>query len=172
MKIYLIRHGQAIHNLSGNVGILDPELTDLGYKQCEKYKPQYFDVDMVISSTSQRALQTARQLFDCKIYATDLLLEYNTSVACNKHVDLTIQQSKFSNVDFDTYKVVELPIETTWDDGNYRAAKIIQMLQSIDDKIKTIAVVSHANIIRNIIYQTGTYKHEDLDNCDAYVIYK
>ena len=182
-KVYLIRHGQAVHNISGDVSILDPELTSLGKEQCEQFKSHYLDVTFVISSTAQRALETATQLFpscaadgacykhdpSTEICATDLLLEYNTGVPCNKRVDLETQQKLFPHVDFDKYKVAELPIELTWNDGNIRATRIIELLKSIDANV--IGVVSHANIIRNIISLLDKYKAEELGNCDAYIVH-
>lgn len=43
---------------------------------------------MVLSSTSTRTLQTSLLLFDKPLFATDLLLEYQTGVNCNaRHSD-------------------------------------------------------------------------------------
>ena len=76
MKIYLIRHAQAVHNITGNTALFDPDITDLGKQQCINKKEIYTDVNMVLSSTATRTLQTTSLLFDIPVYATDLLLEY------------------------------------------------------------------------------------------------
>lgn len=90
MKIYLIRHAQALHNVTGNTGLLDPEITELGRKQCLNKKENYSDVNMVISSTATRTLQTTSILFnEVNVFATDLLLEYNTGASCNCRHSIT-----------------------------------------------------------------------------------
>lgn len=82
MKIYLIRHAQAVHNVTGNTGLLDPEITELGKQQSLNKKEDYLDVNMVLSSTFTRTLQTTSILFDnIPIFGTDLLLEYNTGAS-------------------------------------------------------------------------------------------
>jgi broad specificity phosphatase PhoE len=173
MKIYLIRHAQAEHNVNGNIGLFDPSITQFGKQQCNNKKHLYNDVKIVISSTSTRALQTTELLFkdlDVKVYATDILLEYNTGVACNKRNTIEHQKLKFDNIDFDTYLSPELSLETTWSDGETRAKKVIELLKTIDTPV--VAIVSHANFIRNIMcaYNSTMYNKEELENCGSYII--
>lgn len=172
MKIYLIRHAQAEHNLTNNVGILDPQLTSLGLQQCNNYKHKYKDVNYVISSSSSRTLQTSLNLFDSNnLYATDLLLEYQTGVNCNKRHSMDIQRKNYPMFNFDSYHVDEIKQETTWSDGESRAKRVIDMLHRIKSSDKVLAIVSHANFIRNIITLLDGYKQEELNNCDCYIIY-
>lgn len=174
MKIYLIRHAQAMHNVTGNTGLLDPEITELGKQQCQKKKENYSDVNMVISSTATRTLQTTSILFnnvDVPIFATDLLLEYNTGASCNCRHSLSDKKFQYSNIDFTVYLVDELQKEITWADGEARAKKLIELLNKIKNNNIVLALVSHANFIRNIMALLSKYNSEELENCDSYVIY-
>jgi len=172
MKIYLIRHAQAVHNVTGNTGLLDPEITELGKQQCLNKKENYSDVNMVLSSTATRTLQTSSILFeDVPIFASDLLLEYNTGASCNCRYSLTHQTSQYQNIDFTTYLVPELQKETTWFDGEVRAKKLVELLYNIKNNNITLALVSHANFIRNIMTLLSKYNSLELDNCDSYIIY-
>jgi len=173
MKIYLIRHAQVEHNVLNDIRILDPNLTATGCEQCLNNKDLYQDATMVLSSTSKRALMTATLLFDIKnLFATDLLLEYQTGVNCNKRNTLDIQKSTFPSYDFDTFKVDDIKQELSWQDGENRAKKVIELLHDIKKYFNppVLAVVSHANFIRNIITLLDGYKQEELDNCKAYTI--
>ncbi len=165
MKIYLIRHAEALHNVNRDYSIFDPALTDKGYKQCLEIRDKFKGIEKVICSTAVRALQTASTLFpDKKIYATDLLLEYNTGIPCNSRNDLTKQKEHFPHVDFDAYKVKELPKETHWGDGDARSHQFHFILKLLGHG--TIAIVSHCNFIRNLAPILG-YKHDPkLNNCE------
>jgi len=99
MKIYLIRHAQAVHNVTGNTGLLDPEITELDKQQCLNKK------------------------------------------------------------------------ETTWSDGEIRAKKVIELLNKIKNDNIVIALVSHANFIRNIMALLSVSNSLEIDNCDSYVLY-
>lgn len=171
MKVYLIRHAQAQHNVSGNTGHFDPEITELGRQQCAENKHRYRDVNMILTSTATRTLQTTSQLFtNISVHATDLLLEYNTGASCNQRHDLTYQALKFPTVDFDTYLVPKLDKEVTWQDGEARAKKVIELLDKIKNNNIVLAIVSHANFIRNIITLLQGYQKEELENCQAYIV--
>lgn len=168
MKVYLIRHAQAEHNVTGNTGMFDPPITLLGKQQCDDKRENYKDVHLVLASTSTRVLESASLLFDQPIYATDLLLEYNTGASCNCRYDLNHQKNKFPNVNFDTYLVPPLSKETTWQDGELRAKKVIELIKTIDTPV--LAVVSHANFIRNIMTLLKSYNPTELENCGCYTI--
>lgn len=170
MKIYLIRHAQAEHNVSSNTGILDPQLTLLGQQQCVNKKELYSDVTMVLSSTATRTLQTSSLLFDRHIpfYATDLALEYQTGASCNNRKSISNQKQVFQYVNFETYLVPELNKETTWQHGEERAKKLIEMIKTI--KTPVLAVVSHANFIRNIMSLSSKPNSDELENCGSYIL--
>lgn len=102
--IYLVRHGQAGNNLVDHDGdafalrrdekYADPALTDKGVKQASEAKANLADilkqnghgtVDIVVSSTLRRALQTA-ELAACPLVATStprLACELATEIQCD-----------------------------------------------------------------------------------------
>ena len=171
MKLYLIRHAQAVHNVTGNTGLLDPEITELGKQQCIAKKGNYSDVNMVLSSTATRTLQTTSILFDdVPMFATDLLLEYNTGASCNCRRSLTHQKSQYPTIDFETYFVTGLEKETSWADGEARAKRVIKLLNKMKSDNTILALVSHANFIRNMMALLADYNAEELENCGSYII--
>lgn len=58
--LYLVRHGRTNNNKEGRLqGRLDPELDEFGHRQAAAIAELVGDVDVVISSSLQRARQTA-----------------------------------------------------------------------------------------------------------------
>lgn len=61
--IHIVRHGEAAHNIAGaKPGLVDPELTLEGYRQCGKLRevfPYGSQVKHVVASPMARAVQTA-----------------------------------------------------------------------------------------------------------------
>lgn len=62
-KIYLVRHGQALHNLTGDSSISDPYLTPLGLQQSRKLRRIFRNnnkpITDIVASPLKRALNTA-----------------------------------------------------------------------------------------------------------------
>tara|TARA_R100000750_G_C2335763_1_gene92004 strand:+ start:491 stop:1006 length:516 start_codon:yes stop_codon:yes gene_type:complete len=170
MKIYIIRHAQGLHNVNGDYSIYDPALTPEGFNQCNNVKDNFKDVEMIFSSTAVRTLQTASTIFPNKIiYATDLLLEYNTGIPCNSRNDLVKQAEYFPHVNFEAYRVKPLEKEVTWQDGDIRAKKFESILRLLD--YDTIAIVSHCNFILNLAPILGHTDTKHLDNADHIVVH-
>ncbi|KAI1423711.1 histidine phosphatase superfamily [Xylaria sp. FL1777] len=65
--IHIIRHAQALHNVSGDLSQRDPKLTELGYEQCKTAAAEFGDLgdkpDLILASPLQRTIQTALALF-------------------------------------------------------------------------------------------------------------
>ena len=61
--IHCVRHGQGLHNVTGQYDLRDPDLTSLGEAQCEYLKDSTFvdqsKISLVASSPMLRALHTA-----------------------------------------------------------------------------------------------------------------
>jgi broad specificity phosphatase PhoE len=170
MRIHIIRHAEGLHNVDCDYSIYDPKLTEKGIQQCKDNSDEYNKVDFVICSTAVRAIETALHLFpDKQIYATDLLLEYNTGIRCNCRNSLELQKEKFPMVNFDAYRVKPLDKEITWDDGYRRANRAMALISLLhyDD----IAIVSHCNFIRNLSRTFGPqHKIDHMENCERKII--
>jgi broad specificity phosphatase PhoE len=177
MLVVVVRHAHAAHNVTGDYSLHDPSLTEIGIEKC-KAKQGSIDSDLIISSTSQRALQTAQLLFPSqKIYGSDLLLEYQTGVPCNKRADLAQLRKQFPTIDFDTYALRDdpMPVETTWEHGVERAKRIVKMLEGIKQSgeeeggiARTVCLVGHGNILRNLLHET-IGDSISLPNCGQFV---
>ncbi|RYC59094.1 hypothetical protein CHU98_g7109 [Xylaria longipes] len=67
VTIYLVRHAQSIVNVSGDGTHRDPELTELGHKQCADLGADVAAtldrIDKVFASPMQRTIQTALRVF-------------------------------------------------------------------------------------------------------------
>ncbi|KAK8084339.1 hypothetical protein PG997_005610 [Apiospora hydei] len=66
--IWLVRHGQAEHNVSDNWNLFDPELTELGQQQARDFYVKYAQqmvgkVVAIYASPSIRTIETARLCF-------------------------------------------------------------------------------------------------------------
>jgi len=177
MRIHIIRHAQGTHNASNDYNIFDPEITELGIQQAHHTRDHVIaklvtQPDIIISSTSKRTIQTAKAIFnhDIPLYATNLLLECNTGVPCNCATSIDIQRKCFPDVDFDTFGITDLKREITWDDCHERAVQVIAFLRAIEQQYQyqNIALVTHANFIRNIlVVLTGQYHEIEFVNAEC-----
>lgn len=168
MKLYIIRHAQATHNVAEDYQIFDPPLTEHGIQQAQNIQTNFNNIDLVLTSTSIRTIQTAQNIFPKhKLYATDLLLEYNTGIPCNSRHPLDIQEKTFPDVDFHSYKVAPLQHETLWHHGVERSRRLISMLKQLN--FSNVAIVSHYNFLRHIFIELLS-KEVLLGNCDFYTI--
>lgn len=80
MKIYFVRHGQTTFNKEKRHQFSDTPLSDRGLKQAEFVAKRFetIPVDLIVSSTYTRALQTAQKIQEVtqkEIITTDLLIE-------------------------------------------------------------------------------------------------
>jgi broad specificity phosphatase PhoE len=106
-EIYLVRHGQSIHNLQESIaGQLDSELTETGFEDARAVARAIgrSDFDAVYSSDLLRARQTAAAIIkelklNCPVYYSQLLRELDYGEFTEKSV-----RSAF---DFMNYKKVQ-----------------------------------------------------------------
>ena len=65
-KIYVVRHAESVHNVTKDFSILDPSLTELGFKQASEVVSTFPDpslVAVVVTSPLRRALETTLTAF-------------------------------------------------------------------------------------------------------------
>jgi len=87
--IHLIRHGQALHNVSENWSIPDPILTDLGNFQASNLRNTFHNisVNLIVTSPLRRTIQTAIEIFkdsNLCIYCLESCRERFGLVTCDK----------------------------------------------------------------------------------------
>jgi broad specificity phosphatase PhoE len=183
-KLFLIRHGYAIHNqLFYQIGksaynIRDTQLLDEGIVQARKLSKTWKElssIDLIICSPSIRTLDTALLIFQnspLKIIAKDFLLEYEQgSQLCNRRKDIEDLKVLYPQVDFSDIKNNVLP----WSGKKETIAelnnRINQMINWIKQREETnIAIVSHSSFIGH--YKDGVIGDEknQLKYCHPYQI--
>jgi len=177
--IYLIRHGQAEHNVDSRFYIPDPLLTDVGIGQARKLH-QHLDesaiinqIDLIMVSPLTRTLQTAQELFasrfkrsnncivgECtsdtsKILALEVIREcYGGLHVCDKRSAVSTLTARFGSfVDFSLIQTDDDVLFTTTRESDehltQRAIQFIEWVQKREES--TIAVVSHHGFILRLL---------------------
>ena len=151
MKLYVVRHGQTIHNQLGLVqGDTESDLSEKGIEDAKALRElvSSLDIDVVISSPLRRAMDTARIITDNKyeIIEDKRLIERNYGLGEGKPVDeeLTIKYWDFKlNTDINEVEKVQ--------DLMFR---IVEFIEDIRNKYegKNVLVVAHSAILRAIHY--------------------
>ncbi|RFU80824.1 phosphoglycerate mutase family [Trichoderma arundinaceum] len=118
--IYLVRHGEAEHNVSKQFSQRDPPLTQLGFKQAASLETTFPDpssIAVVLSSPLKRALQTALAGFSHIIaldhdgngngsrnarFIVDRDLQERSDLPCDTGSERALLEEAFPNVDFST----------------------------------------------------------------------
>lgn len=158
MKIYLIRHGQTSADIKKIIPGIYAELTKVGGKQAytAAKKLKNFPVDMVITSSYERALKTAkiiaRQL-NKKLVINNLLREKklpteiegkpSKSNNTEKILDLLDRKNKKSP----TWHYSD---EENFEDAKRRGLKFIETIKKL--KTSNIVVVSHKYFIKLLLF--------------------
>lgn len=93
MKVFIVRHGQVLHNVIKQYSTIDEDLTDVGIKQAEELKDKIknVDFDIIICSPLKRAKQTAKiiNIKNKKIIYDDRIKERNCGNLSGKPIEST-----------------------------------------------------------------------------------
>ena len=166
MKLYVVRHGETIWNVENRVqGITDIPLTDQGRLDATLLKDLVKDIniDVVISSPLERAIETAKILTDGKlpINTDDRIKERDWGLNEGANID---------EVDrWDCWDVIlntrVQNIESV-QDFMYRVSSFLEDIK-VKYKDKNVLVVTHSAVIRVIHYMLGTIPEDgDLTRMD------
>lgn len=141
--VYFIRHGQSEYNLSDTMLPHDTALTPLGISQAEQCATRCagLDVDVIFSSTYQRAFKTAeiiQQKNNKPIVKDEILLEYRYPDAV---IGLTKKDGP-NHLDMIGNIETRYPGGETFGDLNVRARAAMTLLEAREEK--SILVVSHS----------------------------
>jgi len=116
--IYWIRHGESLSNTSElNSQIIDPGLTANGISQCENLK-RYIEsmqidnsIDLVITSSLTRALETCSNVFVNLIYRVKFIcldeIREQMDKPCHKRKILSKNKTKNNNNNNNKYKFID-----------------------------------------------------------------
>lgn len=158
-KIILVRHGETQYNLEGRVqGWLDSPLSENGIAELKKQAQELKDgFTCVYSSPSMRAVRSAVILSSCnKIASSFVTLEELREmhfIPWEGRLISDVSNTGFPS-DFSTYK--DMPEKFTPAGGESFAevkARMVKIIKKIalENKDKTVLVVSHVAAISNLV---------------------
>ncbi len=168
VKILLIRHGQAYHNIDQNTNLKDPTLTKFGIEQAKNIKFK-FNPDIVYFSPLTRTIETTKYIFKSKdidikdtkkfIPHEDLQETYAGEHPCDTGICPKSLQKKFPMFDFSNLR--EKWFEPIIIQEKRVKNFLIFLSKELDKKIyvKCIVVVTHGGTIYRL---TGKI----VENCE------
>ena len=187
-NIICIRHGRAFHNvLSDKIGekafslkeSFDAPLVEEGILQAKELGEnlkQLMKIDIVFVSPLTRTLQTAENIFEknkiVRIVAIDKMKEFPQGIeVCNKRRNRIELKEKFKQVDFSS---LESDSDQMWRADRYE--KIDELKERIDEfkqfimneNYNNIAIVSHNNFLKELLFQNCGDETYNLDHCNPY----
>ena len=155
MKLYVVRHGETIWNVENRVqGVSDIPLTDKGRLDATLQKDfvKTLDIDVVISSPLDRAIETARILTDGKypINTDDRIKERDWGM--NEGADI----DSVDRIDcWDVILNTRVQNIESIQDFMYRVSSFLEDIK-VRYKDKKVLLVTHSAVIRVIHYLLGT----------------
>lgn len=155
MKLYVVRHGETIWNVENRVqGITDIPLTDKGRLDATLQKDfvKSLDIDVVISSPLDRAIETAKILTDNKlpINTDDRIKERDWGM--NEGADI----DSVDRIDcWDVILNTRVQNIESIQDFMYRVSSFLEDIK-VRYKDKKVLIVTHSAVIRVIHYLLGT----------------
>ena len=187
-NIICIRHGKAFHNvLSDKIGdkayflkeSYDAPLVEEGILQAKELgnnSKQLKNIDIVFVSPLTRTLQTAENIFEknkiVRIVAIDKMKEFPQGIEiCNKRRNRIELKEKFKKVDF---SLLDSDSDQMWREDRYE--KVEELKERIDEFKKfvmnendnNIAIVSHNNFLKELLFQNCDDETFILDHCHPY----
>ena len=166
MKLYVVRHGETIWNAENRVqGITDIPLTDKGRLDATLQRDfvKSLDIDVVISSPLDRAIETAKLL-------TDNSLPINTDDRIKERDWGLNEGADIDSVDkWDCWDVIlntKVQNIESIQDFMYRVSSFLEDIK-VRYKDKKVLLVTHSAVIRVIHYLLGTIPEDgDLSKID------
>ncbi|KAF7960608.1 hypothetical protein EAE96_000284 [Botrytis aclada] len=186
--IILIRHAQALHNVSHkarNYELHDPALTDLGFgTQCDELAshlenevPLAREIDLIVVSPMRRTMQTAQQGLGWLMKrGVPVILrpewQENSNKPCDTGTPIEIMEKEWPQFDWSAvdplFPEKSGPYEFSKDALIRRGTTARKWLQQRPEKV--IAVVSHAAFLRTCVsyrqYENADYRIFDFADDD------
>ncbi|EDU42510.1 Phosphoglycerate mutase-like protein [Pyrenophora tritici-repentis] len=151
--IYIIRHGEAAHNVHRGYAERDPPLTKRGSRTTKHtYLPT--QPDLILISPMKRTLQTAINMFpflagqapsDIPVQVLPDLREANDAI-CNKGSSRAELETKFPQFDFSECSTEWDYEEHTTERAIERAERVRERLKELSTTYNRIAVITHRDI--------------------------
>lgn len=168
MKVYIVRHGQVLHNALKRYNSGDEDLTELGIKQAEELKTKIKDMkfDIVISSPLLRATHTEDILtgYDDSLITDERLRERSCGNLSGMPIEVTNREEYwdyYSNVCYGTSEDIQ---------------EFFDRVYNFLDELKTkdydsVLIVAHSGVSKAFSgyfdgIQDGKFLNRGLKNCE------
>jgi broad specificity phosphatase PhoE len=148
--VYIIRHGEALHNVHRDYPDKDPPLTKVG-QYTTKHMNLAVQPDLILISPMTRAIQTAQNIFpslagegpfNTSVQIWPDLREANDAI-CNKGLSRAGLAAKFPQFDFsECNEEWEYPDHTV-PHATARAESVRRRVKDISTTYKSVAIITH-----------------------------
>jgi len=185
-RLYLIRHGEALHNkLAGEKGtavyldplLTDPSLTPTGVSQAKALQGKIKGTELLIVSPLERTIETALHIFDAvedhfklpPAIALDQIREVSGKHYPDMRNSISSKRTRFPTIDFSQIPEDEdkLWIKEHREPKNQVSARVSQFLDFLWTRPEhTITVVAHHGIL-DCIYVLLTGTGQQFKNCEV-----
>lgn len=169
MKVYIVRHGQVLHNALKQYNAEDEDLTELGIVQAEELKDKIKNMkfDVIISSPLVRAKHTADilNINNNKIIYDDRIIERYVGDLSGKPLEVTNREeywNYYTTIQYGTSENIKLFFE--------RVYGFLDELKT--KKYDKILIVAHSGVSKafygyfNGIPEDGRFLDLGLKNCE------
>ena len=168
MKVYIVRHGQVLHNILHQYNAKDEDLTDIGIEQALEVKEKIKDIDfdIVISSPLIRAKHTAEIITDNSklLVFDDRIKERNCGNLSGQSLEVTNREEYWNY-----YTDIQYGTSENIQDFFKRVYDFLDELKEKD--YKKVLIVGHSGISKAFNgyfegIQDGKFLNRGLKNCE------
>lgn len=168
MKVYIVRHGQVLHNAMKQYNTSDEDLTELGIKQAEELRDKIKDMkfDIIISSPLIRAKHTANiiNINNNKIIFEDRIKERSCGDLSGKPLEVTNREeywNYYTTIKYGTSEDIKLFFE--------RVYNFLDELKTKD--YDNVLIVAHSGVSKAFNgyfngIDDGKFLNRGLKNCE------
>lgn len=168
MKVYIVRHGQAVNNVLRQYNTSDEDLTELGINQAKLLRERIRNIhfDIVISSPLLRATHTEYILtnYDDDIITDDRLRERSCGTLSGEALEVTNREEYWNY-----YSEIQYGISENIKDFFKRVFNFLDELKTKD--YKSVLIVAHSGVSKAFSayfegIQNGKFLNRGLKNCE------
>lgn len=167
MKIYIVRHGQVLHNALKQYNVADEDLTDLGIKQAKELRDKIKNMkfDIIISSPLNRAKHTAEIINrNNKIIYDDRIRERSCGDLSGKPLEITNREEYWNY-----YTTIQYGTSENIQDFFKRVYHFLDELKTKD--YESVLIVAHSGVSKAFNgyfngIKDGKFLNRGLKNCE------
>jgi len=168
LKVFIVRHGEVLHNRLKKYSTEDEDLTPLGITQAEELKNKIKNIhfDMVISSPLLRATHTEYILtnYDDKIITDERLRERSCGTLSGSDLEVTNREEYWNY-----YSDIEYGISENIKDFFQRIFEFLDELKT--KNYQTVLIVAHSGVSKAFSayfegMKDGKFLNRGLKNCE------